>query len=106
MRGLAVFGSADFADNQNFEGTYFNRDLFLNTVGWLGWTGRSALDSAARAARLARQLHGARGHRDFLPVGAAAAGAPPTPRSHRVVAARVMRSALSVPFRTCVFAAP
>jgi ABC-type uncharacterized transport system involved in gliding motility auxiliary subunit len=32
---LAVFGSADFADNQNFEGTYFNRDLFLNTVGWL-----------------------------------------------------------------------
>jgi ABC-type uncharacterized transport system involved in gliding motility auxiliary subunit len=32
---LAVFGSAEFADNRNLEGTYFNRDLFLNTVGWL-----------------------------------------------------------------------
>lgn len=32
---LAVFGSTDFASNQNLEGTYFNRDLFLNTVGWL-----------------------------------------------------------------------
>jgi ABC-type uncharacterized transport system involved in gliding motility auxiliary subunit len=32
---LAVFGSAQFAENRNFEGTFFNRDLFLNTVGWL-----------------------------------------------------------------------
>ena len=32
---LAVFGSTEFADNQHLEGTYFNRDLFLNTVGWL-----------------------------------------------------------------------
>ncbi|MGH7789947.1 MAG: GldG family protein [Candidatus Binatia bacterium] len=32
---LAVFGSLEFADNQHLEGTYFNRDLFLNTVGWL-----------------------------------------------------------------------
>jgi ABC-type uncharacterized transport system involved in gliding motility auxiliary subunit len=32
---LAVFGSTDFADNQHLEGTYYNRDLFLNTVGWL-----------------------------------------------------------------------
>ncbi len=32
---LAVFGSSEFADNRNLEGTYFNRDLFLNTVGWL-----------------------------------------------------------------------
>jgi len=32
---IAVFGSTEFADNQHFEGTYFNRDLFLNTVGWL-----------------------------------------------------------------------
>jgi ABC-type uncharacterized transport system involved in gliding motility auxiliary subunit len=32
---LAVFGSAEFADNQHLDGTYFNRDLFLNTAGWL-----------------------------------------------------------------------
>jgi ABC-type uncharacterized transport system involved in gliding motility auxiliary subunit len=32
---LAVFGSTAFADNQHLDGTYFNRDLFLNTVGWL-----------------------------------------------------------------------
>jgi ABC-type uncharacterized transport system involved in gliding motility auxiliary subunit len=32
---LAVFGSLEFADNQHLEGTYFNHDLFLNTVGWL-----------------------------------------------------------------------
>lgn len=32
---LAVFGSIEFAENQHFEGTFFNRDLLLNTVGWL-----------------------------------------------------------------------
>jgi hypothetical protein len=32
---LAVFGSIEFANNQHFEGTFFNRDLLLNTVGWL-----------------------------------------------------------------------
>ena len=32
---IAVFGSTEFADNQHLEGTYFNRDLFLNTVSWL-----------------------------------------------------------------------
>jgi ABC-type uncharacterized transport system involved in gliding motility auxiliary subunit len=32
---LAVFGSADFIDNQHLEGTFLNRDLFLNTMGWL-----------------------------------------------------------------------
>jgi ABC-type uncharacterized transport system involved in gliding motility auxiliary subunit len=32
---LVVFGSAEFADNRNIEGTFFNRDLFLNSVGWL-----------------------------------------------------------------------
>lgn len=32
---LAVFGGIEFADNRNFEGTFFNRDLLLNTVGWL-----------------------------------------------------------------------
>ncbi len=31
---LVVFGSAVFANNQ-YLGQYFNRDLFLNTVGWL-----------------------------------------------------------------------
>ncbi|HUI27565.1 MAG TPA: GldG family protein [Candidatus Kryptonia bacterium] len=32
---IAVFGSVEFADNRNIEGTYFNRDLLLNTIGWL-----------------------------------------------------------------------
>jgi ABC-type uncharacterized transport system involved in gliding motility auxiliary subunit len=33
---IAVFGSSEFADNQNFEGgTFFNQDLVLNTIGWL-----------------------------------------------------------------------
>lgn len=32
---LVVFGSAEFASNQYLEGTFFNRDLFLNAVGWL-----------------------------------------------------------------------
>jgi hypothetical protein len=32
---LAAFGSIEFADNQHFDGTFFNRDLLLNTVGWL-----------------------------------------------------------------------
>jgi len=51
---LAVFGSAQFADNRNFEGTFYNRDLFLNTVGWL--VGQSDLLSirprALRASRV------------------------------------------------------
>ena len=51
---LGVFGSAEFADNQHLEGTYFNRDLFLNTVGWL--VGQSDLLSirprALRASRV------------------------------------------------------
>jgi ABC-type uncharacterized transport system involved in gliding motility auxiliary subunit len=32
---LAVFGSVEFIDNQHLDGTFLNRDLFLNTVGWL-----------------------------------------------------------------------
>lgn len=32
---LVVFGSVDFADNRNLEGSFYNRDLFLNTAGWL-----------------------------------------------------------------------
>jgi ABC-type uncharacterized transport system involved in gliding motility auxiliary subunit len=51
---IAVFGSTEFADNRNLEGTYFNRDLFLNTVGWL--VGESDLLSirprAVRASRV------------------------------------------------------
>jgi len=31
---LAAFGSVEFADNRNID-TFFNRDLLLNTVGWL-----------------------------------------------------------------------
>jgi ABC-type uncharacterized transport system involved in gliding motility auxiliary subunit len=32
---LVVFGSTQFLANQNVDGTFFNRDLFLNAVGWL-----------------------------------------------------------------------
>lgn len=32
---LAVFGSGDFALNRELDGTYYNRDLLLNTIGWL-----------------------------------------------------------------------
>ncbi len=32
---MVVFGSSEFADNQHLDGTYFNRDLFLNAAGWL-----------------------------------------------------------------------
>ncbi len=32
---IVAIGSVEFADNQNLEGTFFNRDLFLNSVGWL-----------------------------------------------------------------------
>ena len=32
---LAVFGSTEFANNQHLDGSFFNRDLFLNTVAWL-----------------------------------------------------------------------
>lgn len=32
---LAAFGSVEWIDNRNLEGTFYNRDLFLNTIGWL-----------------------------------------------------------------------
>jgi ABC-type uncharacterized transport system involved in gliding motility auxiliary subunit len=32
---LAVYGSAEMAGNRELEGTYYNRDLMMNTVGWL-----------------------------------------------------------------------
>ena len=51
---IAVFGSSEFADNQHLEGTFFNQDLLLNTVGWL--VGQSDLLSirprAMRASRV------------------------------------------------------
>ena len=51
---LAVFGSSEFADNQHFEGTFFNQDLLLNTIGWL--VGQSDLVSirprSMRASRV------------------------------------------------------
>jgi ABC-type uncharacterized transport system involved in gliding motility auxiliary subunit len=51
---IVVFGSSEFADNQHLEGTFFNRDLFLNAVGWL--VGQSDLLSirprALRASRV------------------------------------------------------
>lgn len=51
---VVVIGSVEFADNQNLEGTFFNRDLFLNSVGWLA--GQSDLLSirprAVRASRV------------------------------------------------------
>ncbi len=36
---IVVIGSVEFADNQNIEGTFYNRDLFLNSVGWLAGQG-------------------------------------------------------------------
>jgi ABC-type uncharacterized transport system involved in gliding motility auxiliary subunit len=32
---LAVYGSVEFATNREVDGTYYNRDLLLNTVDWL-----------------------------------------------------------------------
>ncbi len=50
---LAVFGSVEFADNRNIEGTYYNRDLLLNTVDWL--VGQSDLVSVrAKTVRASR----------------------------------------------------
>ena len=51
---IAVFGSSEFADNQHLEGTFYNQDLILNTIGWL--VGQSDLMSirprAMRASRV------------------------------------------------------
>ena len=51
---LAVYGSTEFAGNREIDGTYYNRDLLLNTVGWLG--GQSDLVSirprGVRASRV------------------------------------------------------
>jgi len=51
---LAVFGSVEFAQNREMEGTYYNRDLLMNTIGWL--VGQSDLVSirprGVRASRV------------------------------------------------------
>jgi len=51
---LAVFGSIEFAENREMEGTYYNRDLLMNTIGWL--VGQSDLVSirprGVRASRV------------------------------------------------------
>ncbi len=51
---LAVFGSSQFIDNRNLDGTFYNRDLFLNTVGWLA--GESDLLSIRARALRASQV--------------------------------------------------
>ncbi len=52
---IVAIGSVEFADNQNLDGTFFNRDLFLNSIGWLA--GQEDLLSirprAVRASRVA-----------------------------------------------------
>lgn len=50
---IVVIGSVEFADNQNLEGTFFNRDLFLNSVGWLADQG-DLLSIRPRAVRASR----------------------------------------------------
>ncbi len=50
---IVVVGSVEFADNQNLEGTFFNRDLFLNSVGWLAGQG-DLLSIRARGVRASR----------------------------------------------------
>lgn len=51
---LAVYGSVEFAGSRELDGTYYNRDLLLNTVGWL--VGQSDLVSirprGVRASRV------------------------------------------------------
>jgi ABC-type uncharacterized transport system involved in gliding motility auxiliary subunit len=51
---IAVYGSVEFASNRETEGTFYNRDLLLNTVGWL--CGQADLVSirprAVRASRV------------------------------------------------------
>jgi ABC-type uncharacterized transport system involved in gliding motility auxiliary subunit len=50
---LVVFGSVQFADNQSLDGTFFNRDLLLNAVGWLAGE-RDLLSIRPRAIRSSR----------------------------------------------------
>ncbi len=51
---IVVFGSIEFASNRELDGTFYNRDLLMNAVGWL--VGESDLVSirprAIRASRI------------------------------------------------------
>jgi len=50
---LVVFGSVEFASNREFDGTYYNRDLLLNSMDWLaGQT--NLLSIRPRAVRASR----------------------------------------------------
>jgi ABC-type uncharacterized transport system involved in gliding motility auxiliary subunit len=51
---LAVYGSIDFASNREVEGTYYNRDLILNTIGWLTGETADLLSIRPRAVRASR----------------------------------------------------
>ena len=56
---LAVFGSVEFAQNREIEGTYYNRDLLMNTIGWL--VGQSDLVSIRpRACAPRASVHASR----------------------------------------------
>ncbi len=50
---IVVVGSVEFADNQNLEGTFFNRDLFLNSIGWVAGQG-DLLSIRPRGVRASR----------------------------------------------------
>ena len=51
---LAVFGSSECADSRELEGTFYNRDLLLNTIDWLVGQGDlvSIRPRAVRASRV------------------------------------------------------
>lgn len=50
---LVVFGSVEFASNREFDGTYFNRDLLLNSMDWLAGQA-NVLSIRPRAVRASR----------------------------------------------------
>ena len=50
---LAVYGSVEFASNREVDGSYFNRDLLLNTVDWLAGQA-DLLSIRPRAVRASR----------------------------------------------------
>ncbi len=50
---LAVYGSVEFATNREVDGTYYNRDLLLNTVDWLAGQA-DLLSIRPRAVRASR----------------------------------------------------
>ena len=91
--GLAVFGSVRFAQNREIEGTYYNRDLLMNTIGWL--IGQSDLVSIRprgvrackhRGETIARSGHWDRQNADDLGIDRARMMASPqAPATHHAV---------------------